>query len=102
MDDLISRQMAIAAIQNLYPGMPRVNVCDHLNKWREKNKEYIECEEIIKELPSIQSEQRKGKWIVTGTFDDFLKCSCCGYKTPWNQDVFSFCPHCGVKMGREE
>lgn len=45
-----------------------------------------------------QPEQKKGRWIVTGMFDDFLKCSCCGYKKPWNQDIFNFCPHCGAKM----
>lgn len=45
-----------------------------------------------------EPEQKKGRWIVTGTFDDFLKCSCCGYKKPWNEDTFNFCPYCGVPM----
>lgn len=48
-----------------------------------------------------QPEQKKGKWIVTGMFDDFLKCSCCGYKKPWNEDTFNFCPFCGAKMEGE-
>ena len=45
-----------------------------------------------------QPEQKKGKWIVTGMFDDFLKCSCCAYRKPWNQDIFNFCPNCGAEM----
>lgn len=49
-----------------------------------------------------QPEQKNGKWIVTGTFDDFLKCSCCGYRKPWNQDIFNFCPNCGAKMDKEK
>lgn len=47
-------------------------------------------------------EQKKGKWIVTGTFDDFLKCSCCGYKKPWNEDIFNFCPNCGAEMEKTD
>lgn len=49
-----------------------------------------------------QPEQKKGKWIVAGFFDSFLKCSCCGYMKPWNEDIFKFCPHCGAKMEEEK
>ena len=51
----------------------------------------------IEDAPTIE-ERKKGKWIVTGTFDDFLKCSCCGYKKPWNTDAFNFCSNCGAEM----
>lgn len=81
MDDLISRQAAIAAIKNLYPDMPRVNVCDSMYKWREKNKEYIECEEIIKKLPS--EKPKKGKWIE------------CEREAKYRTN---FCPNCGAEM----
>ena len=103
MDDLISRQAALVAIQNLYPDMPRVNVFGSLNRWREKNEQYIECEEAIKKLPSVK--RKKGKWIVpqhdlviSGT------CSCC--ETTFYTDmceyidgnVPKFCPWCGADM----
>ncbi len=55
----------------------------------------------IKRVDEIRRkmEQKKGKkWIVTGTFNDFLKCPDCGYKKPWNQDIFNFCPKCGTDM----
>lgn len=113
MDDLISRQAAIDALWKA------------LYEYEDKTeKQFQESEDLdvgvwighrifvqnmndidrqtILNLPSAQPEQKKGKWIVTGTFFDFLKCSCCGYKTPWNQDVFSFCPHCGAEMGEGE
>lgn len=57
MDDLINRQAAIAAIQNLYPGMPTIDVCNSLNRWHKKNKQYIECEDAINKLPSAQPEK---------------------------------------------
>lgn len=56
----------------------------------------------IDEMPTIKPEQKKGKWLVTGTFDGFLKCSCCKYMKPWNEDIFNFCPHCGAKMDKED
>ena len=109
MDDLISRQAAIAAIQNLYPGMPGVNVCDHLNKWREKNKEYIECEEIIKKLPSVKP--KKGKWIECervdytqfhpdySSFYSTFRCTSC-LKANYRKE--KYCPNCGAKMEGEQ
>ena len=58
MDELISRQAAIEAIQNLYPGMPRFNVCSNvLDRWYKTNKQYIECEDAINKLPSVQPEK---------------------------------------------
>ncbi len=54
--------------------------------------------DAFQRLKSAQPERNKGKWKVCGTFGDFLKCSCCGYKKPWNEDVFIFCPNCGAEM----
>ena len=50
-EDAISREQAISAIRNLYPGRPFVKL--NLKKWQEKNKKYFECENIIKALPSV-------------------------------------------------
>ena len=55
--------------------------------------------EYIDQMPEPDVVERtRGKWEVCGTFDDFLKCSCCGYKKPWNEEVFNFCPSCGAEM----
>lgn len=58
-------------------------------------------EDII-DAPTIEPEPKKGRWIVTGTFDDFVKCSCCGYKKLWDMFEMSFCPKCGAKMEEGE
>lgn len=102
MDDLISRQAALVAIRNLYPDMPRVNVLGSLNRWREKNEHYIECEEAIKKLPSVK--WKKGKWIpqdynkTTGMASTavyyYPKCSVCGQCANYT----NFCPNCGADM----
>lgn len=54
MDDLISRQAAIEAIKSLYPDKPKINFMDNFSNWEEKNKQYIECEQTISNLPSAQ------------------------------------------------
>lgn len=44
-------------------------------------------------------KQKKGKWIVSGMFDDFLKCSSCGYQQPWQTAIaYKYCADCGAKM----
>ena len=48
-------------------------------------------------------KENEAHWIVSGAFDDFLKCSNCGESWPWATAAeFLFCPHCGkliVKPG---
>ena len=47
-------------IRNLYPGMPRVDFNGSLRKWVDKYKPYIECDDAIKQLPSVTPQFR---WI---------------------------------------
>ena len=48
----------------------------------------------MKELKDLEAE-----WQVSGTFDDFLKCSNCGESWLWvTAEEFNFCPHCGKYM----
>lgn len=43
-------------------------------------------------------KQSEGEWIVSGMFDDFLKCSSCGYQQPWQTAIeYKYCPNCGAK-----
>ena len=48
--DCISREQALVAIRNLYPGMPRVDFNGSLRKWVDKYRPYIECDDAIKQL----------------------------------------------------
>lgn len=124
MDDLISRQAAIDAVRELYIQSPKTNndiVYDmaidqahdalvnlpsaqpeiteaQVKEYCEKRWLVVLTFDAFQRLKSAQPGRNKGKWKVCGTFGDFLKCSCCGYKKPWNEDVFNFCPNCGAEM----
>ena len=63
--DCISREQALVAIRNLYPGMPRVDFNGSLRKWVDKYKPYIECDDAIKQLPPVTPQEprcRDCKW----------------------------------------
>ena len=60
-------------------------------------------EDILNECDALYNanyrKQSEGEWILCGTFDDFFKCSCCGYDRPWQTAIeHKFCPNCGAKM----
>lgn len=86
MNDLISRQAAIEAIER--------------NAYRHTYIDQIVG--IINDLPSVQ-ERKKGRWIHDG-YDfphgnDWIHCSECGKRginVP--ADLTNYCPDCGAKM----
>ena len=90
MDDLIRRQDAIEAlIQEFYS-----NVDDYISE-----KQAVHA---IDSLPSVQSERKKGKWILTED-DNYEYCTCseCGYQNGenWmNGSDIPFCAMCGADM----
>lgn len=46
---------------------------------------------------------RHGTWVVSGIFDDFLKCSVCGFDcVMFIASVFNYCPCCGAIMHEED
>ena len=46
---------------------------------------------------------RHGTWVVSGIFDDFLKCSVCGSDcVMFIASVFNYCPCCGAIMDEKE
>ena len=92
MDDLISRQAAINAIEN--------TDCElSADAWDELT-------DAIMQLPSAQTERKKGKWIriTDEVFADRFECSECGKLPPienfewWLSD---YCPNCGADMRGE-
>lgn len=88
MSDLISRQAAIEALQE---------VSEH---YTEKGIEWHPHVDFmvwaIKELPSAE---RKGKWLYHESIDAF-ECSVCGRQMVRN--IFYYCPWCGAIMRGEE
>ena len=82
-DDLISRQ---AAIDSLLEALYDLDEYDFVDK--------VFIEEELKRVPSIQPEQRTGRWIPNRHTDSAL-CSECG---KCYGDDYKFCPNCGAKM----
>ena len=99
-DDAISRKLAIRAIKNLYPDIPRVDFNGAKRKWADKYAQYIECERLIEQLPSVT--QKSGKW--KSTIDGKPICSECGFVSESEDGYFvsHYCPNCGAKMESEE
>ena len=53
--------------------------------------------EELMNLPSAQTERKRGKWIYDG---DCYKCNKCGTVYGWWADsqTSNFCPNCGANM----
>ena len=97
MDDLISRQAALDAMETwdkfgCDPDGKLVRYDD--DKHYIPYVHYEDMVHAIKHLPSAQPERKKGRWI---NMDDHVMCSCCG-ATHYGSDK-NFCPNCGAKIG---
>ena len=92
MDDLISRQAAINAIEEYFDGLPIVVHYDMIA--------------MIHRLPSAQPERKKGKWIVYKAPDKYhcgmVKCPFCGEDMIAESDEYNYCPNCGADMRGEQ
>ena len=55
---------------------------------------------VIKELPSAQSERKKGKWI-DGAIPTYAVCSECAYQEGYAYEN-NYCPNCGADMRGEQ
>lgn len=85
---LIDRDKVIEAIDDI-----SVEIDEGYGFQYEKWRKYF-CE-----LPGVS---RKGKWIITSTFDDcyYAKCDQC-HETQvfyYNKPLTNFCPNCGADM----
>ena len=91
MNDLISRQAAIDALESI--GSLDTNA----------DREYARS--VFETLPSAQPERKNGKWLQKedpfGFFEEIPVCSECGHTTEMRR-TYNFCPHCGARMEVEE
>ena len=101
MSDLISRQEAIDALDKRFDNVPM-----------EQTAEILKLRKDLRELPSIQSKQKRGKWIY-GEDEygiDGYHCDKCGFFVPWDYthkfinyiEDYNFCPSCGADMRGEQ
>lgn len=100
MSDLIRRQDAIDALKK-YEELESNNFTDTSPISMMTVATIANCIEAIIDLPSAESERKKGEWI--GKEEDWRKqlewdeCSECGFATT---KQYNFCPNCGVEMTR--
>lgn len=121
---------AESRIQDLFPDMPRVDLMDNRRNWREKNKQYLECLDVIRSLPPADvvekerydrllensiiiadalskyqsadmAERKHGKWV------DDCSCSICHWIHEDDKGFalltnYNFCPNCGAEMEGSE
>ena len=102
--DSISRQMAIDVLDKRFDSIPM-----------EQTTEILQLRKDLRELPSAQSERKRGKWIAVTEDGDVYKriCSCCGQEAFFQNDdpdelydggryeLSDFCPHCGAEMSKK-
>lgn len=92
-NDTISRQAAIDIIKNhSYPVRYDGNSI-------EQGMTLTGIEQALKEVPSVQPEQKTGRWEHDGgKFANRWICSQCGYKFYFEKSEAKYCPDCGAKM----
>lgn len=96
MDELISRQAAIDAMDECYWSI----MGDEPPKLDEKTALYVDLKQAVKRLPT--AEPRKGKWIydpelypMGGAYGHY-ECDQCG---EWIRgSMTNYCPNCGARM----
>ena len=105
MDDLISRQAAIDALDAIFPVDPT----------KSEYAQGIACgaalaKTYVGQLPSAQPERKTGRWIESNpqnsTTCRLIKCSECGdgyivgFNVPYEDwtEAHKFCIECGAKM----
>lgn len=96
MADLIDRKAAIDALHE----WEKVYTWDE-NCLEDREKVYAPSE-VIEDLPDVEPERKKGKWIITSEFEDcyYAKCNQCNITQVFyfNKQLTKFCPECGVPM----
>lgn len=95
--DMISRQMAIDALFELYEYQRYIDPTEAADRVRQGV--YL-AEKKIEQLPSVHSERAEGEWIP---FDVEYECSHCGIILQFNEGTpkdnnANFCPNCGADM----
>lgn len=114
MQDLISRQ---ATIDALAKNMPSLTTPDGTGQFdhdiQVTDEAYVDCMQIIHELPSAEPERKKGEWeeieVIADAYDisgvktwaSKMMCGQCGFTTIAIEGHFSqynYCPNCGADM----
>ena len=87
MSDLISRKDVLHEL----------DWCDYgLKDWQR-----LKLKTMVRDIPSAQTERKKGKWIHECLEASYLRCSVCGYRD-YTEEHNNFCQNCGADMRGEK
>jgi len=102
---------AEAQIKKLFPDIPKIDFMDTVRNWREKNKQYLQCLDVIRSLPTADVAEVKHGYFIGTEFDGYAdgypvfyewKCSECGCIFEDEEPTYNYCPQCGAKMDGKE
>lgn len=96
MSDLISREAAIEAIEELVSTM---SVC--VSKEECKGMNWMKQRAILA-IENLPTAEKVGKWIGSGDFDEYYRCSECRKGETQFGGLYRYCPNCGARMDGEE
>lgn len=96
MDDVISRQAAIDAINQICPIDTEYD-CTLLDR--------VDVRCVLTELPSAQPDRKNGTWVPVTNGRGGHECDQCHNYAPsystGEERLSDYCPNCGAKMGEE-
>ena len=104
MDDLISRQAAIDALAKNMPSLTTPDGCGQFDHDIYVTDEaYVDCMQIIHDMPSAQPERKKGKWHRRFYPQiEMMVCSECQEEFSYDAETgirdYNYCPNCGADM----
>ena len=89
------------AIEALAKAMPPLTTPDGCGEFDHDiqiaDEAFVDCMQIINELPYAQPERKTGKWISNSPVT--MKCDQCGYVIKdWKWNELNFCANCGADM----
>ena len=102
MNDLISRQAAIDALAKEMPSLTTPDGCGEFDHDIQITDEaFVDCMQIINELPSAQPERKQGEWVLqSDDYHEYYECDQCGIAVGLD-DVRNYYPNCGADMRGE-
>lgn len=107
MDELITRQEAIDAVESITSSM---SVCINTDECHGMKRMQRQAVLELANLPSAQPKRKVGHWVpIDDEPHEDYECDVCGYISEAtfgpggvNGNLYNYCPNCGAEMDGEE
>ena len=92
----------IEVIKDICPFYKEYGSCDRCNTELDIDGEPCFFESMANDIINIDCRKPvEGEWIILGAYNDFIKCSVCGYVSRKTETEDRFCPKCFARMKGE-